>query len=35
MDALADLSPNLFLGFSVALSLENLVYCFIGVSSEP
>ena len=31
MDALAELFPNLFLGFSVAFSLENLVYCFIGV----
>src|SRR5688572_33380677 len=31
MDALADLFPNLFLGFSVAFSLENLAYCFIGV----
>ena len=31
MDALAELFPNLFLGFTVALSLENLLYCFIGV----
>ena len=31
MDALADLFPNLYLGFSVAFSLENLMYCFIGV----
>src|SRR5688500_15902711 len=31
MNALADLFPNLYLGFSVALSLENLAYCFIGV----
>jgi TctA family transporter len=31
MDALAELFPNLFLGFSVALSLKNLMYCFIGV----
>ena len=31
MEALADLFPNLFLGFSVAFSLENLLYCFIGV----
>src|SRR5687767_15087011 len=31
MDALAELFPNLALGFSVALSLENLTYCFIGV----
>jgi TctA family transporter len=31
MDALAGLFPNLYLGFSVALSLENLMYCFIGV----
>ena len=31
MDALAELFPNLALGFSVALSLENLAYCFIGV----
>ena len=31
MDILADLFPNLYLGFSVALSLENLLFCFIGV----
>jgi putative tricarboxylic transport membrane protein len=31
MDFLAGLFPNLYLGFSVALSLENLAYCFIGV----
>jgi putative tricarboxylic transport membrane protein len=31
MDFLAELFPNLHLGFSVALSLENLTYCFIGV----
>jgi putative tricarboxylic transport membrane protein len=31
MDALAALFPNLALGFSVAFSLENLAYCFIGV----
>jgi TctA family transporter len=31
MDTIAELFPNLFLGFSVALSLENLAYCFIGV----
>jgi putative tricarboxylic transport membrane protein len=31
MDALAEIFPNLYLGFSVALSLENLMYCFIGV----
>ena len=31
MEALADLFPNLYLGFSVALSMENLLYCFIGV----
>jgi putative tricarboxylic transport membrane protein len=31
MDGLAELFPNLYLGFSVALSLENLAYCFIGV----
>ena len=31
MDALADLFPNLYLGFSIALSLKNLMYCFIGV----
>jgi putative tricarboxylic transport membrane protein len=31
MDALAELFPNLALGFGVALSLENLAYCFIGV----
>ena len=28
---LAALFPNLYLGFSVALSLQNLLYCFIGV----
>ena len=31
MDTIAALFPNLHLGFSVALSLENLAYCFIGV----
>jgi putative tricarboxylic transport membrane protein len=31
MEFLAELFPNLYLGFSVALSLENLTYCFIGV----
>ena len=31
MEAIADLFPNLYLGFSVALSLQNLAYCFIGV----
>jgi putative tricarboxylic transport membrane protein len=31
MDALADLFPNLYLGFSVALTLKNLAYCFLGV----
>ena len=28
---MAELFPNLYLGFSVALSLQNLLYCFIGV----
>ncbi|MCC7079154.1 MAG: tripartite tricarboxylate transporter permease [Burkholderiales bacterium] len=28
---MADIFPNLALGFSVALTLENLLYCFIGV----
>ena len=31
MDELQSLFPNLYLGFSVALSLKNLMYCFIGV----
>lgn len=31
MDAIAELFPNLYLGFTVAFSLENLAYCFIGV----
>jgi len=31
MDALAGLFPNLYLGFSVALSPANLAYCFVGV----
>src|SRR5687768_10938131 len=31
MDALADLFPNLYLGFSIALTLKNLAYCFLGV----
>ena len=28
---MAELFPNLALGFSVALNLTNLMYCFIGV----
>ena len=28
---MAELFPNLALGFSVALTLQNLMYCFIGV----
>ncbi|MGH8666113.1 MAG: tripartite tricarboxylate transporter permease [Burkholderiales bacterium] len=28
---MAELFPNLALGFSVALTLENLMYCFLGV----
>jgi TctA family transporter len=31
MEWLQELFPNLYLGFSVALSLKNLMYCFIGV----
>ncbi len=31
MDELAQLFPNLYTGFSVALSAQNLMYCFIGV----
>src|SRR5690606_710666 len=31
MEILAELFPNLTLGFSIALSLSNLMYCFIGV----
>jgi putative tricarboxylic transport membrane protein len=31
MDALQQLFPNLYLGFDVALSAKNLLYCFIGV----
>ena len=31
MDDLAQLFPNLYTGFSVALSAQNLMYCFIGV----
>ena len=31
-DAVMDLFDNLIFGFSVALSLQNLLYCFIGVS---
>ena len=31
MQELQQLFPNLYLGFSVALSLQNLTYCFIGV----
>ena len=28
---MAELFPNLTLGFAVALTLENLMYCFLGV----
>jgi TctA family transporter len=31
MNELSQLFPNLWLGFSVALSAQNLMYCFIGV----
>ncbi|HEX2825763.1 MAG TPA: tripartite tricarboxylate transporter permease [Burkholderiales bacterium] len=31
MGEIQELFPNLYLGFSVALSLQNLMYCFIGV----
>ncbi|HYC46529.1 MAG TPA: tripartite tricarboxylate transporter permease [Burkholderiales bacterium] len=31
MSEFQELFPNLYLGFSVALSLKNLMYCFIGV----
>jgi TctA family transporter len=31
MSEFQSLFPNLYLGFSVALSLQNLMYCFIGV----
>jgi len=31
MDSLAGLLPNLALGFQTAVSLQNLLYCFIGV----
>ena len=31
MDELQALFPNLYLGFSVALSMQNLMYCFLGV----
>jgi putative tricarboxylic transport membrane protein len=31
MSELQQLFPNLYLGFDVALSLKNLMYCFIGV----
>jgi putative tricarboxylic transport membrane protein len=31
MQELQQLFPNLYLGFDVALSLKNLMYCFIGV----
>ena len=31
MEALQQLFPNLYLGFDTALSLKNLMYCFIGV----
>ena len=26
-----DIFSNLLLGFSVALSLQNIIYCFVGV----
>ncbi|MGH8637270.1 MAG: tripartite tricarboxylate transporter permease, partial [Burkholderiales bacterium] len=28
---ISEVFPNLYLGFSVALTLSNLMYCFIGV----
>jgi putative tricarboxylic transport membrane protein len=31
MESLAQLFPNLALGFATAVSLQNLMYCFIGV----
>jgi len=31
MDSLSALLPNLALGFQTAVSLQNLIYCFIGV----
>jgi TctA family transporter len=31
MEALQELFPNLYLGFDVAFSAKNLMYCFIGV----
>jgi TctA family transporter len=31
MEALQELFPNLYIGFDTALSLKNLMYCFIGV----
>lgn len=31
MEWIAEHLPNLYLGFSTALSLQNLMYCFIGV----
>ena len=31
MSELQELFPNLYLGFDVALSFKNLMYCFIGV----
>ena len=31
MEWLQDVFPNLYLGFDVALSFKNLMYCFIGV----
>src|SRR3989304_3413438 len=31
MDFFSALIPNLTLGFTVALSFQNLIYCFIGV----
>jgi TctA family transporter len=31
MEAIQHLFPNLYLGFSTALSLQHLMYCFIGV----
>src|SRR5688500_8952180 len=31
MSELQELFPNLYLGFDVALSAKNLMYCFIGV----
>src|SRR5262245_1875820 len=31
MDSLANIFPNLALGFATAISPANLLYCFIGV----